>query len=242
MHLNAAQGLPAWKRHVRDPDLWHTAAVAGLLLVASLGSLWFIYLWRAWRTARTVSAVHEGRHCLLVFGKRLVVGAADADLLARITRAHALVESGAVHTLVLLGGRVGNERSEAEVTGDLLRNLGLPLNLPIFLEELSGDTLENLRHARGLLAAQCGELGAGGVVLLSNRYHLARCSLLAANVGLEHALCAAEDSWRPGMRHWVLLAKEASLSLWLDSGIRWARLIRHRRMLSKLGWTPTIPE
>ncbi|MDZ4813697.1 MAG: YdcF family protein [Pseudomonadota bacterium] len=241
VHLNAAQVQPAWKRHLRDPDLWHTAVIAGLVFVASLGSLWFIYFWRAWRTARTVSAVHEGRHCLLVFGKRLAAGAADADLLARVRRAHALVESGAVHTLVLLGGRVGNERSEAEVTGDLLRNLGLPPNLPIFLEEISGDTLENLRHARGLLAAQCREPGAGSVVLLSNRYHLARCSLLAANVGLEHAVCAAEDSWRPGVRHWFLLAKEASLSLWLHSGIRWARLIGHRRMLSKLGWTPHKP-
>jgi uncharacterized SAM-binding protein YcdF (DUF218 family) len=227
---NASSRAPSWKRHLRDPDVWHAALVAIVSLVASLGVLWFVYLYRVWRIARSASSEAPGQHCLLVFGKRLVDGAAHADLHARIARAHALIAQGSVHTLVLLGGSVGAERSEAAVAGDLLSALGLPAELPVLLEENSGDTLENLRHARTLL----DDRHAGSVVLLSNRYHLARCSLLATSVGMQHTLCAAEPRWHWHVRHGAVLIKEASLTLWLDAGIRWARWTGHSRMLSKL--------
>jgi uncharacterized SAM-binding protein YcdF (DUF218 family) len=221
---------PAWRRHLRDPDVWHVAIVALLLLVASLGAVWLWFLYRAWRVAHTASCELSGRHCLLVFGKRLVDGRADADLRARIARAGNLIRNGNAHTLVLLGGRVGTEPSEAEVACALLQAQGLPDDLPVLLEQISGDTLENLRHARGLLDSH----HRGPVVLLSNRYHLARCSLLARTVGLEHLCCAAETRWVADTRHVLLLIKEAGLAFLLDIGIRWARLIGHRRMLSKL--------
>ncbi len=204
--------------------------VALLLLVASLGTVWLWFFYRAWRVARAASCELSGRHCLLVFGKRLIDGTADADLRARIGRAEKLIRNGNVHTLVLLGGRVGTEPSEAEVASALLRAQGLPDELPVLLEQISGDTLENLRHARGLLESQY----RGQVVLLSNRYHLARCSLLARTVGLEHLCCAAEAHWAADPRHVLLLIKESGLAFLLDTGMRWARLIGHQRMLSKL--------
>lgn len=226
----AEVSAPAWRRHLRDPDVWHAALMALLLLILSCGTLWLWFLYRTWRQARAAPSAVAGRHCLLVFGKRLSNGVADADLRSRITRAQALIGSGNVHTLVLLGGSVGSERSEAAVALDLLQEQGLPADLPVLLEQASGDTLENLRHARRLLANQ----HQGRVVVLSNRYHLARCSLLADSVGLEHICCAAETRWTLDTRHALLLIKEASLSCWLALGIRWARLIGHRRMLAKL--------
>lgn len=222
--------LPAWQRHLRDPDVWQTALVATSLLMMSLGTLWAVYLHRVWRTARIAPQDIAGSHCLLVFGKRLRKGAADADLRARIACTHRLLGSGNVHSLVLLGGPVGAERSEASVAHELLRDLGLGAAIPVQLEEASGDTLENLRHARALLA----ERQIDRVVLLSNRYHLARCTLLADSIGLTHSVCAAEQRWQEHPRHWAMLCKEASLSFWLDVGIRWARFTGHRRMLSKL--------
>jgi uncharacterized SAM-binding protein YcdF (DUF218 family) len=222
--------VPAWRRHLRDPDVWHAALVALLALIASLGTLWLRQLYRAWRMAAAAPFELGGSHCLLVFGKRLRHGVADADLRARIARAHALIGNGNVHTLVLLGGRVGAEPSEAEVAAELLTEWGLPDDLPMLLEQASGDTLENLRHARGLLERH----HTGQVILLSNRYHLARCSLLASAVGLDHRCCAAEPRRVVDTRHALLLIKEAGLLLMLDTGIRWARLIGHQRMLSKL--------
>jgi uncharacterized SAM-binding protein YcdF (DUF218 family) len=221
---------PAWQRHLRDPDVWQAGAVALSLLVASLGTLWLYHFVRVWRTARAAPHAPLAPGCLLVFGKRLSAGVADADLRARIARAHRLRQDGGTSMLVLLGGAVGDEPSEAAVARDLLRDLGGDERCPLLLEEASGDTLENLRHARALLDAR----GIAEVTLLSNRYHLARCALLARSIGLAHRLCAAEERWQPAVGTWPTLIKEAGLSLWLDAGIRWARLTGHRRMLSRL--------
>ena len=72
------------------------------------------------------------------------------------------------------------------------------------------------------------------VTLLSSRYHLARCALFARGLGLHWELCAAEPalSWRPGML-WRI-AGEAAYVCWLDIGVRWARLIGHRRLIERI--------
>ena len=72
------------------------------------------------------------------------------------------------------------------------------------------------------------------VVLLSSRYHLARCALLARWLGYDYALCAAEPrlDWRPATL-WRI-ACEAAWVCWIDVGARWARLAGHRGMLAKV--------
>lgn len=221
---------PAWQRHLRDPDVWHVLAITSLAVLGTAGLVWLLHCHRVWRTARSAASAPAGAGHVLLFGKRLRRGAADADLLDRVAGAHRLVRGDRVHSLLLLGGRTDEGSSEAAFAHRLLRERGIPDQLPVRLEEASGDTLENLRHARALLAAESVQR----VVLLSSRYHLARCALLARSIGLDHELCAAEQSWQPGARHWLMIAREASLSLCLDAGIRWARLIGHRRMLSKV--------
>ena len=95
------------------------------------------------------------------------------------------------------------------------------------LEDQSRDTLQNLRHARDLLAGDGIDL-----ILLSNRYHLARCLFFAECLGLSGRPCAAESvwSWTAGGK----LLVEAAYLMWVDIGRRWARLIGHRRMLAKV--------
>ena len=89
-----------------------------------------------------------------------------------------------------------------------------------------------LRNARALLA-EAG-LARPRVVLLSSRYHLARCALLARWLGYDYALCAAEPrlDWRPATL-WRI-ACEAAWVCWIDVGARWARLAGHRGMLAKV--------
>jgi hypothetical protein len=74
----------------------------------------------------------------------------------------------------------------------------------------------------------------GRVTLLSNRYHLARCALFARQLGFNWELCAAEPEWRWHPRALLHVAGEAAFVCWSDIGSRWARLIGHRRMLSKV--------
>jgi len=210
------------QRLLLDHDALHALLVAFVVLVASAGLVWVAYLWHAVRVARRAGT--QARGALLVFGKHCIDGQPDADFQARLLRAHALAAGGRVTRVLLLGG--GDEPTEAAVAARELRAWDWPESVPLVLEDQSRDTLENLRHAHGLL----GDAGEP-VWLLSNRYHLARCALLAECVGLQYALCAAEEVWRFTPK--VLL--EAALMMWIDLGRRWARLIRHRRMLAKLG-------
>lgn len=210
------------RRLVRDLDALHALGVALVVLLATGGLAWVAYLGHAWRTARRAGT--QARGTLLVFGKHCPHGEPDADFAARLRRAEALAAQGAIDRVLLLGG--GDHPTEADIAARTLRARGWPEAIPLLLEDESRDTLENLRHARRLL----GEHGAP-VWLLSNRYHLARCALLADGVGLPHALCAAEDHAKFGAE----LLSEASLLMWIDIGRRWAALIGHQRMAAKLG-------
>ena len=218
-------GMSARRSHrqrlLRDRDVLHALGVAVVALVASCGVAYLAYLWRAVRVASRAGTTARG--AVLVFGKHCVDGRPDADFRARLRRVHALAASGQAGRVLLLGG--GDEPSEAAVAARELQALGWPDAVPLVLEDQSRDTLENLRHAHALRGD-----ADGPAWLLSNRYHLARCALLAECVGLEHALCAAEDDWRFDPR----LFGEAGLLMWIDLGRRWARLIRHERMLAKL--------
>jgi uncharacterized SAM-binding protein YcdF (DUF218 family) len=214
------------QRLLSDLDALHALLVALAVLLATAGLAYVAYLVFAWRTARRAGT--GAGATLLVFGKHCREGRPDADFRARLQRAHALAMAGAVTQVLLLGG--GDEPTEAAVAARELRVMGLPVGVEPVLEDESRDTLENLRHAKLLL----GEDG-GRAWLLSNRYHLARCGLLADCVGLAHELCAAEDVWQFTPK----LFTEAALLMWIDIGRRWARLIRSRRMLAKLGPSPS---
>lgn len=221
---------------LQDVDALHALAVASVALVASGGLLYVGYLVHVTRIAYrspTLPPASNIATAVLVFGKRCKHGQPDADFRARITRATQLASGGHTQHLLLLGG--GPAPTEAEVAARELLAAGLPASVQLLLEHKSRDTLQNLRNARLLLST--GEMDGGDhapAVLLSSRYHLARCALFARNLGINHQLCAAEDrlGWRvqTGFR----LLSEAAYLMWLDIGMRWARLIGHRRMLAKI--------
>lgn len=214
--------------HLRR-DTLHSLAVAALAVLLSAGLVYLVYLRRVLRIAGTSSAGVDAPGTLLVFGKRLVDGAPDDDYRRRLQRAHALACARPVQALVLLGGGAAGA-TEAEVGLQRLRRLGLPDDLPVQLENRSLDTLQNLRNARALLGAD----HPGPLLLLSNRYHLARCAQLADQLGLDYRLCAAEPGFRLREQGAVRLLAEAAYLCWLDLGTGWARLIGHRRMLARV--------
>ncbi|HPF72356.1 MAG: YdcF family protein [Lysobacteraceae bacterium] len=211
---------------LRDPDALHGLAVSTLLLLLSGGLLYLFYLWRVWRVAVAAPVdIEPGAPTwLLLFGKRCEDGCPDADFRMRIDRAAVLADDHPDWRLVLLGG--GPAPTEAEVASRELVQRGIPREC-LLLEDQSRDTLQNLRHARDLLAGDGIDL-----ILLSNRYHLARCLFFAECLGLSGRPCGAESvwSWTAGGK----LLVEAAYLMWVDIGRRWARLIGHRRMLAKV--------
>ncbi len=210
-------------------DIGHSLGIAALAVLLSGGAVYLYYLWRVCRAAlRSSHAPDCGEH-LLVFGKRLVDGRPDADYAQRLAHAQRLAARQPARPMILLGGGAAGS-TEAEVGLRELRALGLPEAVPVRLEDRSLDTLENLRNARAMLAGGA----AGPVLLLSNRYHLARCLSLARSLGVDALPCAAEARFslreqRPGR-----LLQEAAFLCWLEVGTGWARLIRHRRMLDRV--------
>jgi uncharacterized SAM-binding protein YcdF (DUF218 family) len=220
-------------RSSSDPMLWrdaaHSLAAASLAVLLSGGLLYVAYLLRVWRVAVDSPAQVDGGACLLVFGKRLVDGEPDADYRERLQRAHALARAAPARPLILLGGGAAGV-TEAETGLRVLQALGLPADTPVHLEDQSLDTLQNLRNARAML----GTAPARPLLLLSNRYHLARCHSLARTLGLDSQPCAAEAEFRWREQRLARLAQEAAYLCWFEVGTTWARLIGHRRMLSRV--------
>lgn len=171
--------------------LWLTIASGGALL---------------WRTAMLVVAV--GRRArsdagparwLLVPGLRLRDGEMRARFLQRVEHAWALWQQHPRCGLVLSGAAArADARSEADAALEHLLDLGLPDAAEVRLDRHARSTLENLRHTCALVDAE------QDVVVVSNRYHLARIGWLARHSGLRWRLCGAEPHWR--WRPLVLLA------------------------------------
>jgi uncharacterized SAM-binding protein YcdF (DUF218 family) len=214
-----------------DPDVLHSGIVVLLVCALSAGLVYLVYLVRVLRIAVRAPIIPATGDCLLLFGKHAPGGRMDPDFAARVARVAALWRDHPPQRIVLLGGAAPGHPSEARTAHAALLAAGLPVDAPFLFEEASRDTLQNLRHARDLLAA---EGYRGRVTLVSSRYHLARCAQFATQLGFDHEPCAAEPalSLRAGM--WLRLLGEAGYVCWVDLGTRWARLIGHRRMLAKV--------
>lgn len=221
-------------RKLSHGDALHSLAITGIACIASVGLLYFFHFFRSLRIAVNTGVVCERASIVLLFGKRLVNGAPDADYVRRIMRTHILLQRKDMTRVLLLGGKSSAEAcaeiSEAEAALAYLHALGVPGDIELVLEDASIDTLQNLRNARALLA----EKVSVPVVLISSRYHLARCALLARNLGFDAELCAAEDQLHLSPRFLARLLLEAGYLMWIDVGTRWARLLRHQRMLDQV--------
>lgn len=222
-------------RYLRDRDVLHAAAVTLILLVLSLGLLWLAYLLYVWRVAAASPRQPSRRMVVLVFGRRLVDDRPEHDYRQRLERARQLQQQGLAEQLMLLGGRSGGRLSEAQAGLDWLRGQGLAPGCPVQLEQASIDSLENLRHARSLLRGESdGAAVLPPVALVTSRYHLARCLLLAGKLGFVAEPVAAESRLPCSWRYARLLLLEAGYVMWIDIGLRWARLIGHRRISARI--------
>lgn len=218
-------------KYLRDADVLHAAAVTGLVVVLSAGLVWLGYLIHVWRIATRSQLSPPRRMTVLVFGRRLEHDAPGHDYRQRLQRALVLARQRQTDHLLLLGGCSGSRLSEAAAGEAWLRQHELAGDVRVELEQDSVDSLENLRHARRLLQHQ-GPLPP--VALVTSRYHLARCLLLARRLGFDSIAIAAEPSLPRHARYLGRLVLEAGYLMWIDIGMRWARLIGHARMAARI--------
>lgn len=224
---------PRAKRYLRDRDVLQAAVVMVLAILLTLGAAWLAYLARVWLIAARSPVRPSSRMTLLVFGRRLVCGTPGRDYSQRLARARALMHARLADDVLLLGGRSGSALSEAAAGHCWLREHGLPTGIRVVLEEDSVDSLENLRHARGLLRTD--DLARlPPVALVTSRYHLARCMLFARRLGFDGQPVAAESALVMDARQFALLVVEATYLMWIDLGLRWAQLTGNRRMVERI--------
>ena len=225
---------PRHRRYLRDPDVVHAGLVSVLVLLLSGGLVWLGYLVHVCRVAARSPLLPPRRMAVLVFGRRLENDRPEHDYRQRLRRVLALVQANRTDHVLLLGGRGAGRCSEAAAGHAWLLRHGLPERIRIELEQESADSLENLRHARHLLQADASGDKLPPVALLTSRYHLARCLLLARRLGFDGVPVAAEAAMPLRPRYLARLLAEASYLMWIDLGVRWAALIGHRRMAARI--------
>lgn len=219
-------------RYLLDRDVRQAGLVSLLVFLLSGGLVWLAYVIHVVRVAAHSPLAPPRRMVTLVFGQRLQRDLPAADYRQRLQRALTLARAECTDHLLLLGGRGDGQCSEAAAGQAWLRQHGVSERLRLELEEESTDSLENLRHARQLLQAQAGETPP--VALVSSRYHLARCMLLARRLGMVAVPVAAEDALPRRPRYLLQLLGEASYLMWIDVGLRWAILIGNQRMAARI--------
>lgn len=226
--------LPRYRRYLCDRDVLRAGLVSLLVLLLSGGMVWLAYLIHVCRVAAYSPLVPPRRMMVLVFGRRLECNRPGQEFCKRLQRALTLAQAAQTDHVLLLGGCSTGQCSEAAAGQAWLLGHGLPERVRLELEQDSTDSLENLRHARNLLRAQADRAGLPSVALVTSRYHLARCLLLARRLGIDGAPVAAEDflPWRP--RYLLRLLAEASYLMWIDLGMRWAGLVGNRRMAERI--------
>jgi uncharacterized SAM-binding protein YcdF (DUF218 family) len=222
-------------RYLSDRDVLHAAVVTVAAVVLSLGLVWLGYLVHVWRMAARSPLAPGQPMTVLVFGRRLVRDVPEKDYQQRLLRALTLMRSGDTDHVLLLGGRSGGAVSEAAAGRAWLEQHELPAGVVMQLEQASVDSLENLRHARSLLQEDGPATRAlPPVALVTSRYHLARCQLLARRLGFHSVPIAAEPALVLNRRYVVRMLAESGYLMWIDIGSRWARLIGHRRISARL--------
>jgi uncharacterized SAM-binding protein YcdF (DUF218 family) len=221
-------------RYLRDRDVQMAAVVTVLAVLLSGGLVWLGYLIHVCRVAACSPLVPPQRMIALVFGRRLERDVPEQEYQLRLRRVLTMAQQQQADHVLLLGGCSGSQRSEAAAGHAWLQQNGLPAGVWVELEQESVDSLENLRHARRLLQTQANTTDLPPVALVTSRYHLARCLLLARRLGFVGLPVAAEPMLPRHRRYLGLLLIESTYLMWIDLGMRWAQLIGYRRMCARI--------
>jgi uncharacterized SAM-binding protein YcdF (DUF218 family) len=169
-------------------------------------------------------------HLILVLGARLNKDKLSHDFRLRLQRARQLAAENSTRHVWILGGKTGgNTRTEAEAGAEFLNSQGIP-SARVSIENGSQHTLENLHRARAAIPSSA----LRECILVSNRYHLARAAALAAGLGFEPKLCAAEEQLARNPRTFLQLLREAYYLHWYRVGKKWSQWTGHRRSLERI--------
>jgi uncharacterized SAM-binding protein YcdF (DUF218 family) len=118
--------------------------------------------------------------CVIVLGCGLYGSTPSPFLMARLDEGIRLTQEGFAEKIIVSGGQgPGEDITEAAAMKTYLRSKGIP-DAGIITEDRSTSTLTNLQYSQSKMT----ENGLTSAIVVSNTYHLARCSLLSKRLGI----------------------------------------------------------
>ena len=168
----------------------------GLLALVLAGALSFSALLGAVLAGAHDQLLGEPR-VMIVLGCQVREDGPSVLLRDRLDEALAYWEDHEDTLIVVSGGQGSNEpTTEARAMADYLEERGVEED-QILLEDRSHNTAQNLRYSRALLE-EAGEDLSGGVIVVSNGFHLTRARMLAQRAGFDQvSTLAAPTSHLP---------------------------------------------
>lgn len=164
---------------------------------------------------------------VIVLGKQLVNNEPDMDYRLRLNRVITLLKHQANKKIYLLGGvTAGTKLSESLAARHYLEKNNVDISNTI-LEERSIDTLDNIKQLKNK-----NLLTRNAATLITNRYHLARASIMAGGFGFVIERCAAEDNF--DIKSISKLIHESFFLHWYLSGKLFAKLTNNKRLLARI--------
>jgi uncharacterized SAM-binding protein YcdF (DUF218 family) len=117
--------------------------------------------------------------CLIILGSRSLPGGIPGLMMReRLAMAQKVINDD-VQSIILTGGSLDEEKTEAEVMKEQLLIAGIEEDR-LFLESKSTSTLENLTFSKSILAQQ----ECKSVDILSHDFHLARAKMTARHLDI----------------------------------------------------------
>ena len=164
---------------------------------------------------------HGAQRVAVVLGAKTRADTMSNVLRARVDEAIALYQSGQVQHLIFTGGFRDKDPEHEPSESNLARAYAMGRGIPssaIFIEKFSTDTYSNLEQAKRIIDQQ----GFTEVLLVSDRWHLARAQMMARDLGV---------TVQPApVRHSVFQSNLAKLGFVLREWVKtWAYCLGWRR-------------
>jgi len=219
--------LPEQNSHL-DFHAYLTFLLSLLVIALSFGLTFFISL--IYTLFITIKSNCDNNFSqIIILGKRLRNNTPDHDYLQRLNRALKIVSITPNTSIHILGGITGEADISEAYAGKIYLEHNDIQDKTIHLEEKSRNTLENMKHLKASSIITDNRIG-----LITNRYHLARASIMAKGFGFEVDKCAAEDSYTFGILPALKLLAEALHLHWYIIGRTYARLTGNKKILSRI--------
>ncbi|MBE1442061.1 YdcF family protein [Paenibacillus sp. OAS669] len=191
--------------------MWEIALMTMLCIIAAVPLTYFVWMHSCRRSKESADA-------LIVLGYRCDGNQIHPLLKERLDAALRLYREYHYRYLVLSGGAVKSNRTEAEIMRGYLLDQGVPVERMI-LESRSRNTVHNLVNCKLILT----ERNLSTFVLISNSFHLRRMRYIMKTLGLTASLYA-ERNWSSILRlQWRLTFQEIRafrLTLpWLEKAV-----------------------